>query len=88
LSDRNEPLTQCLSIPAGVVWADEFDSLWLTKKEADQVRTSGRLLYMISPELHGFDLAAMKQRWRDFKSWGVDGICTDYPLEAREFFGR
>ncbi|MDB6065152.1 MAG: Glycerophosphoryl diester phosphodiesterase [Pedosphaera sp.] len=88
LSDRNETLSQCLSIPAEVVWADEFDGLWMTEKEAAAVRASGRLLYMISPELHGFDLAAMKRRWRDFKSWGVDGVCTDYPLEAREFFDR
>ena len=88
LSDRNEPLTQCLAIPAEVVWGDEFDRLWLTEKEAKQVRAAGRLLYMISPEIHGFDLAAMRRRWQDFKDWGVDGVCTDYALEAQEFFGK
>jgi glycerophosphoryl diester phosphodiesterase len=87
LSDRNEPLTQCLAIPADIVWADEFDKLWLTEKEVAKVQASGRLLYLISPEIHGFDRAAMRRRWQDFKSWGVDGICTDYALEAREFFG-
>ena len=87
LSDRNEPLAQCLAIPAEIVWADEFDSLWLTEKEARAVKEAGRLLHVISPELHGFDRAAMKRRWRDFKAWGVDGVCTDYALEAREFFG-
>ena len=86
LSDRNETLSQCLAIPAEIVWADEFDSLWLTEKEAGKVRESGRLLYLISPEIHGFDRAAMKRRWQDFKSWGVDGICTDYALEAKKFF--
>jgi glycerophosphoryl diester phosphodiesterase len=86
LSDRKEPLSQCLSIPADVVWGDEFDTLWLTEKEARAVRAAGRLLYMISPEIHGFDLETMKRRWADFKSWGVDGVCTDYPLEAKEFF--
>ncbi len=88
LSDRNESLSQCLAIPAEIVWADEFDQLWLTEKEVAKVRASGRLLYLISPEIHGFDHAAMRRRWADFKSWGVDGICTDYALEAAEFFGK
>lgn len=88
LSDRNEPLAQCLAIPAEIVWADEFDRLWLTENDAAKVRASGRLLYLISPEIHGFDRAAMRRRWADFKSWGVDGICTDFALEAAEFFGK
>lgn len=88
LSDRNEPLAQCLAIPGEVVWGDEFDKLWLTEKEAKQVRAAGRLLYMISPEIHGFDLAAVRRRWQDFKAWGVDGVCTDYALEAQEFLGK
>jgi glycerophosphoryl diester phosphodiesterase len=86
LSDRNEPMSQCLAIPADVVWGDEFDRLWLTANEARQVKAAGRLLYMISPEIHGFDLATMRRRWQDFKDWGVDGVCTDYALEAQEFF--
>jgi glycerophosphoryl diester phosphodiesterase len=88
LSDHNESLAQCLSIPGEIVWADEFDSLWLTVAEARRVRTAGRLLYVISPELHGFDEAIMNNRWRDFKAWSVDGVCTDYPLQARDFFSR
>jgi hypothetical protein len=88
LSDRNESLKQCLAIPAEVVWADEFDGLWLTDKEARAVKEAGRLLHVISPELHEFDRATMKRRWADFKAWGVDGVCTDYALEARDFFGR
>ncbi|EEF59567.1 hypothetical protein [Pedosphaera parvula] len=87
LSDRNESLAQCLSIPAEVVWADEFDSLWLTESEVKKVQEAGRLFYVISPEIHGFDRAAMRRRWQDFKSWHIDGICTDYALDARDFFG-
>ena len=29
----------------------------------------------------------LKGRWADFKSWHIDGLCTDYALEAQEFFG-
>jgi glycerophosphoryl diester phosphodiesterase len=86
LSDRGESLAQCLAIPASVVWADEFDSLWLTRKEVGAVHAAGRKFYAISPELHGFDEAARLKRWREFKEWQIDGLCTDYALSARAFF--
>ena len=88
LSDRGESLKQCLSIPATAVWADEFDSLWLTRREVEAVHAAGRKFYAISPELHGFDEAARLQRWQQFKDWKIDGLCTDYALSAREFFLR
>lgn len=88
LSDRDESLAQCLAIPAHVVWADEFDSLWLTRREVAAVHAAGRKFYAISPELHGFDEAARLRRWQEFKDWGIDGLCTDYALSAREFFLR
>jgi len=67
---------------------DEFDKLWVTEKDAHAVRAAGRLLYMISPEIHRFDLPTMRRRWQDFKAWGVDGVCTDFPVEANAFFKR
>jgi glycerophosphoryl diester phosphodiesterase len=88
LSDRNESLEQCLSIPANIVWADEFDSLWLTRKHIEAVHAADRQVYVISPEIHGFKKAAQLQRWQEFKEWGVDGICTDDSLEAQTFFAR
>ena len=88
LSDRGESLEQCLAIPANVVWADEFDSLWLTRKEIEAVHAAGRKFYAISPELHGFDESARLKRWQEFKDWKIDGLCTDYALSAREFFLR
>jgi glycerophosphoryl diester phosphodiesterase len=88
LSDRGESIDQCLAIPAEVVWADEFDALWLTEREVRAVRDAGRRFYAISPELHGFDEAARLHRWADFRRWGVDGLCTDYALSAREYFSQ
>ena len=88
LSDRGESLAQCLAIPARVIWADEFDSLWLTRKAVEAVHAAGRRFYAISPELHGFDAAARLQRWQEFKDWQIDGLCTDYALSARDFFLR
>ena len=86
LSDRAELLTQCLAIPAEIVWADEFDSLWLTRAHVEAVHAAGRKFFAISPELHGFDEAARLRRWGEFRSWGVDGLCTDYALSAAQFF--
>jgi glycerophosphoryl diester phosphodiesterase len=88
LSDRGESLAQCLAIPASVVWADEFDSLWLARDEVEAVHAAGRKFFAISPELHGFDEAARLKRWQQFKNWQIDGLCTDYALSAREFFLR
>jgi glycerophosphoryl diester phosphodiesterase len=88
LSDRGEPLATCLSIPADIVWADEFDSFWLTEQDRTAVRDAGRLFYVISPELHGFNEAMMMKRWADFKEWKIDGLCTDYPIAARQFFSE
>jgi hypothetical protein len=86
LSDRDEPLARCMAIPADVVWADEFDRLWLTKNDIGAIHSAGRKVYAISPELHGFSEAERRRRWADFKSWGVDGLCTDFSVEARDFF--
>lgn len=88
LSDRGERLSCCLAIPAEIVWADEFDTLWLTGDVVDAVHGAGRLFYAISPELHGFDDETRLRRWREFKAWGIDGLCTDYPLAARDVFRR
>ena len=50
---------------------------------------AGRRLFVISPELHEcLTRKARRWRWVDFKQWGVDGVCTDYALEAGDFFGR
>lgn len=86
LSDRGESLSQCLEIPGEVVWADEFDSLWLTEVHVRGVHAAGRRFYAISPELHGFSRSERFRRWNDFKEWGIDGLCTDYSIEARDFF--
>ncbi len=86
LSDRGEPMAQCLSIPAQVVWADEFDTLWLRRDAVEQIHAAGRKFYAISPELHGFSEADRLKRWQQFKEWGIDGLCTDYALSAQQFF--
>ena len=86
LSDRDEPLEQCLSSSDRIVWADEFDSFWLKESDVQSVHAENKKFFVISPEIHGFDDHLCHQRWADFKSWKVDGLCTDYCLTAMEFF--
>jgi glycerophosphoryl diester phosphodiesterase len=85
-SDRGESLEQCLAIPAEVVWLDEFDAHWITRDVVQTMKTTGRRIYAVSPELHGYCPDIRLRRWADFKAWGIDGLCTDFPLAAREFF--
>jgi glycerophosphoryl diester phosphodiesterase len=79
VSDRGESVARALAIEvAAVVWLDEFDRLWATADDVEQIRDTGRQVWAVSPELHGFSLDDMRRRWDDFHAWGVDGICTDH----------
>jgi len=81
MSDRGEGIERALSIPqAEIIWLDEFDRLWVTESDIWRLKSAGKVIYAISPEIHGFSLEQMSQRWCEFNRWGVDGICTDYSL--------
>ncbi|MBI4063343.1 MAG: hypothetical protein HY401_03460 [Elusimicrobia bacterium] len=85
VSDRGEEINEGLGrAEAGGVWLDEFDRPWAGRREIRQIQRSGKKIYAVSPELHGFGLEAARRRWRDFLEWGADGICTDYPLELAQ----
>ena len=81
VSDRGESIARALDIDvASVIWLDEFDGLWCTESDVRALKDAGRTVYAVSPELHGAPPAVTRERWADFINWGVDGICTDYPL--------
>jgi glycerophosphoryl diester phosphodiesterase len=80
VSDRHEPLEPALAIEsASIIWLDEFDGPWCTDADVRRLRNAGRVVYAVSPELHGGSLHKARARWMQFHDWGVDGICTDYP---------
>jgi glycerophosphoryl diester phosphodiesterase len=88
VSDRGEPPARALEIrEATSIWLDEFDSLWATRATIDRLKDAGRMVHAISPELHGFDDDARLRRWDDFARWGVDSICTDFPVAAAAHLG-
>ena len=90
VSDRyGESVKQALGIAtADIIWLDEFDRLWTQQEHIARLKDAGKTLYAISPEIHGFSLAEAETRWKQLREWGVDGICTDWPLKAREVLDR
>jgi len=81
VSDRNEPLDRALAIrEAEVIWLDEFDHPWTRPEDVRRLKEAGKRVCAVSPDLHGFSLDVSRRRWEDFFLWGVDGICTDYPV--------
>lgn len=78
VSERNEPLYVALGDDAAVgIWLDQFDSLWFPPDLIKTIHAAGKLVYVVSPELHGraLDLAA----WQAWADAGADGLCTDFP---------
>lgn len=74
------------------VWWDEWNSGLYNKENFDKIKKRGKRIYVISPELHkipnhpkGKSIEKTKEVWKDLIELKVDGICTDYPLELREF---
>jgi glycerophosphoryl diester phosphodiesterase len=89
VSDRSEPIAQALAISvANNVWLDEFDTPWADRVGVQTLKAAGRNVYAVSPDLHGYPLEQSILRWHDMLAWGVDGICTDWPLLLREEIRR
>ncbi|WP_251821738.1 hypothetical protein [Campylobacter jejuni] len=72
------------------VWMDEFYSHWIDKNIIKKHIDNGKLVCMVSPELHKRDF---KKEWKEYKQIEKElqiqdklMICTDYPDEARRFF--
>lgn len=77
------------------VWWDEWKTPGseYTAERAAEIRAAGKEIYVISPELHldhghPHALAGFYQDWQDFIAWGVDGVCTAYPMAFRDLEDR
>jgi len=89
LSEREQFYEQYLhDEQVSMVWLDEFETPWITKSHIEQLSDKGIRSFVVSPELHAdITETAMIKRWDDLLAYGVDGICTDYPLKLREHRG-
>jgi len=69
------------------VWADEITFPWITKEKVLLAHSLGKPFYAISPELIPESIfnRNIQGRWRGLVEAGVDGICTDKPIELSKF---
>lgn len=71
------------------VWIDAFrDERWVTEKILKDHLHAGKMLCIVSPELHGRHHEAFWQNLSTYAMRANDNVmlCTDYPSQAREFF--
>lgn len=71
------------------VWLDCFyEENWIAAPAIERHLADGKLIAVISPEIHGFDYIPL---WRTMREEGLSGnrsvmLCTDKPEEAKEYF--
>jgi len=70
------------------VWLDEFNSSWITNTIISGHYRQNKQVCVVSPELHGRDYRPL---WEQLKQLPMSGdfalhLCTDHPVQAREFF--
>lgn len=72
-----------------IIWADEYRKLY-SQDFVDMCHKHGKIVYCISPDLAGVvghprARNGYQETWRNLIKWGADGICTDRPLELKNF---
>ena len=71
------------------VWLDGFQSLWWDRALVEELIHGGSKVCVVSPDLHRRD---RRECWSLLRESGLHreaglALCTDYALEARDFFG-
>lgn len=72
------------------VWLDSFDGLWFDRNRIDQLLMSGKRICIVSPELHQRDYLSLWNMLKLVPEYVTEDkllLCTDFPENAREFFG-
>lgn len=72
------------------VWIDSFETDWINLEKIKEHLQNKKEICLVSPELHG---RSFKQVWKKYRSFGLDildkiMLCTDYPMQAREYFNE
>ena len=70
------------------IWMDEWENSWINAEIIKKYRDQGKMISIISPEIHGRDKTLIWQELRQFKQDDGVLLCTDIPLEAEAFFNE
>ncbi|EAL0080889.1 hypothetical protein BGG37_07465 [Campylobacter lari] len=72
------------------IWMDEFYEHWINERIIQEHLENNKKICIVSPELHKRDF---KEEWQGYKEISKKlkdrdnlMICTDYPVQAQEFF--
>ena len=73
------------------IWLDEFHTPWITSNLLKEHHQNGKYVAIVSPELHGRTYYA---EWEKYKNISINEpdikiiLCTDHPLEAKNYFEK
>jgi hypothetical protein len=70
------------------VWMDAFVSDWIEPRHIQPWLDAGKLVALVSPELHKREARETWARWAKLDAWGGENLmlCTDFPDAAEAFF--
>lgn len=71
------------------VWLDCFESDWWHIKDVEKHLQEGKLIALVSPELHRREYQNVWEIWRQIeREFATENLmlCTDFPKQAQEFF--
>ena len=65
------------------IWLDCFKSDWFCEKDILDLLNKNKEVCIVSPDLHKREY---KSVWQKYKNVYNAMLCTDYPIEAKEYF--
>lgn len=65
------------------VWLDCFNSDWFGEADIRRIQNKGKKVCIVSPDLHKREYKIVWEKYRKVR--GIM-LCTDYPMEAEEYF--
>ena len=70
------------------VWLDAFKSDWYSNDVIQKLLDLGKKVCIVSPELHGRDYTALWEQLISIRTNKNLILCTDFPLNAKQFFNK
>jgi hypothetical protein len=70
------------------VWIDAFETEWYCPSTINSLLNRNKQVAIVSPELHGRSHLPLWEliRGHDFHRNNLVSICTDFPMQAKEYF--
>lgn len=81
--------TPCLYKEADGIWIDTLRENWLMEAAIETHLINGKQVCVVSPELHGRNHQKCWEMLAEIRCSNNANlmVCTDFPIEAREYFG-